>query len=322
MHSEHTHPGVLTPFICDFIKMRKNLGYASYNIKCSLFAFDLFAKNKKLSSISIPKELAEEWVKRRPNEASDTWSHRNGFLRQFAIYLNNLGYEAYIPSQVTNKPSSFTPYIYSDAELQALYSACDSLVLYDRHARSNMLVLPALIRMLAATGIRIGEAANLLDKDVNLEHNYFVLRSCKNGKDRIIPISESLADVCKQYRKYRLLLPSNSHFFFIKLNGCQCTAKSFSPWWDKLLKIARIQRRGKIVGPRIQDLRHTFCIKSMTHLTQQGKDLYYILPVLSTYLGHTSLASTDRYVRMTSEMYPDILNKTESICSYIFSDVK
>lgn len=322
MHSKSTHQGVLNPFIFDFIKMRKNLGYTSSSIKYSLFAFDVFAKNKKLSTISIPKDLAEEWVKRRPNEATDTWSHRNGFLRQFAIYLNNLGYEAYIPSQVVNKPSSFTPYIYSDAELQALYDACDSLILYDRHARSNIMVLPALIRMLAATGIRIGEAANLLDKDVNLEQNYFVLRNCKNGKDRMIPMSESLAEVCMQYRKYRRLLPSKSNFFFAKLNGCQCMANSFSPWWDKLLKIAQIKRRGKVAGPRIQDLRHTFCVKSMTHLAEQGKDLYYILPILSTYMGHTSLASTDRYVRMTAEMYPDILNKTESVCSYIFSDVK
>jgi|SRR5665647_328995 len=322
MHNKNTSQGVLASFICDFINMRKSLGFTSANIKYSLFAFDVFTKNKGLSDISISRQLGEEWCKRRPNETTDTWSHRNSFLRQFAIYLTNLGYEAYIPSQVITRPSSFTPYIFSDVELQALYDACDSLSLYDKHARSNIMVLPALIRMLAATGIRIGEATNLLDKDVNLEYNYFILRNCKNGKDRIIPMSESLADVCKQYRKYRTLLPSNSNFFFIKMNGCQCPPQSFSLWWDKLLKIAQIKRRGKMVGPRIQDLRHTFCIKSMTHLVQEGKDLYYILPILSTYVGHSSLASTDRYLRMTAEMYPDLLNKTESICSYIFSDVK
>lgn len=69
-------------------------------------------------------------------------------------------------------------------------------------------------------------------------------------------------------------------------------------------------------------LRHTFCVKSMIHLAREGKDLYYILPILSTYIGHQSLAATDRYVRMTSEMYPDLLSQTDSICSYIFSDLK
>jgi integrase/recombinase XerD len=60
----------------------------------------------------------------------------------------------------------------------------------------------------------------------------------------------------------------------------------------------------------------------MTQLAKEGKDLYYILPILSTYMGHQSIASTDRYVRMTAEMYPDLLNQTESICSYIFTDTK
>lgn len=314
--------GVLAPFVQDFLNMRRSLGYTSKSIKYSLVAFDKFAASQQLSEISITKELAEQWCKRRPNEATDTWCHRNGFLRQFAIYLTNIGYEAYIPPQVVNKRSTFTPYIFSDTELQALYDACDSLALYDRHARSNIMALPTLIRMLAATGIRVGEAANLLTSDVNLEHNYLLLRNCKNGKDRIVPISESLAQTCKQYLKYRMLLPSNSKFFFVKMNGCQCPANSFSIWWDKLLKAAEIKRRGKTVGPRIHDLRHTFCVKSMTQLAETGKDLYYILPILSTYIGHRSLASTDRYVRMTAEMYPDLLNKTESICSYIFSDVK
>jgi integrase/recombinase XerD len=43
---------------------------------------------------------------------------------------------------------------------------------------------------------------------------------------------------------------------------------------------------------------------------------------LSTYIGHQSLAATDRYVRMTSEMYPELLSKTDSICSYIFPELK
>jgi integrase/recombinase XerD len=205
MHNPTTSKGILAPFVYDFINMRKNLGFKSVSATYSLFAFDLFSKKRGLCHISVPRNLAEEWCKRRPNEVVDTWSHRNCFLRQFSIYLTNLGYEAYIPPRVINKPDTFIPYIFSDKELQALYDACDSLVLYDKHARTSLMVLPVLIRMLAATGIRIGEATSLLDKDVNLEHNYLILRNCKNGKDRMVPISESLADICKQYRKYRML---------------------------------------------------------------------------------------------------------------------
>ncbi|WP_297338562.1 tyrosine-type recombinase/integrase [Algoriphagus sp.] len=302
--------------------MRHNLGFKSGSSRFSLFAFDRFAREKGLRSITVTIELAEEWCAKRPGEAADTWSHRNCFLRQFSVYLSNLGHETFIPPRIPGpRDERFVPYIFSEAEIGAIYAACDRLTLYDRHARTHIMVLPALIRMLASTGIRIGEAVKLTNRDVNLEQNYLTLRSTKNGKDRLVPISGSLAAICVQYRKYRDLLPSNSDYFFVKLNGCGCQANGFSQWWNKILKMACIKHRGKTVGPRIQDLRHSFCIRALAHLLKEGKDLYYILPILSMYIGHTSLASTDRYVRMTSEMYPDLLDKTDSICSYIFSEL-
>jgi integrase/recombinase XerD len=322
MNNQHSPRGVLAPFVDDFINMRKNLGFKSQSTKRSLYSFDAFCRKQGVSTVTITKDIAEQWCGRRPDEATDTWSHRNCFLKQFSIYLSNLGYETYIPSKVFSKHDTFIPYIFLDNELQSLYAACDSLVLYDKHALSGMMVMPALIRMLVATGIRIGEATNLLKKDVNLEQNYLVVRNSKNGKDRLVPISESLASVCRQYLKYRELLPPNSNFFFVKMNGCSCPSASFGRWWNAVLKLAGIKHRGKTVGPRIQDLRHTFCVKSMVHLAQEGKDLYYILPILSTFVGHQSLAATDRYVRMTSEMYPELLSQIDSICSYIFSDLK
>ena len=256
MNNQFVSTGALAPYINDFINMRINLGFKSKSPKYSLLAFDAFAKKKGLECITITQELAEQWCCRRPNEATDTWCHRNGFLRQLSIYLNNLGYESYIPPKVVSRHDTFVPYIFSDEELQALFNASDSLMLYDKHARSGIMLVPILIRMLAATGIRIGEATNLLNKDVNLDLNYLILRNCKNGKDRMVPISESLADSCRQYRKYRDLLPPNSNFFLVRMNGCKCRSNSFSGWWNKLLKIAGINHRGKIVGPRLHDLRY------------------------------------------------------------------
>ena len=322
MHNQYRPKGILAPLVNDFINMRKNLGFKCISTKYSLFSFDTFSRKKGLSRITITRELAEEWCSRRPDEAADTWSHRNCFLRQFSTYLSNLGYESYIPPKVFTRRETFIPYIFSEEELEAIYHACDSLVLYDKHAKSGMMVLPALIRMLVATGIRISEATDLMEKDVNLENNYLILRNCKNGKDRMVPISESLAGICRQYRKYRALLPPNSNFFFVKLNGCRCPSTSFSGWWNAILKIAGINHRGATVGPRMQDFRHTFCVKSMARLAREGKDLYYILPILSTYMGHQSLAATDRYVRMTSEMYPELLSQIDSICTYIFPELK
>jgi hypothetical protein len=60
----------------------------------------------------------------------------------------------------------------------------------------------------------------------------------------------------------------------------------------------------------------------MHDMSVEGKDIYYSLPILSVYIGHRSIAATDGYVRMTSEMYPELIGKMEGICSYIYPTLK
>jgi len=314
--------GVLLQFINDFINMRHNLGYKSKSMEISLRAFDAFAFKEGLNEVTIHRELAQEWCKKRKGEANDTWSHRTNFLRQFSIYLVNIGYEAYIPNKPPSKHNAFIPYIYSDEEIKKIFEVTDHLSLYDRHANTLLMTVPLLIRMLYATGIRIGEGVNLNLEDINLEKNYLIIKDTKNGKGRMVPFSESLAKGCHQYLKYRNRLPKHCNNFFAKSNGCKCRASGYLRWWNQILHSAGIKHLGKVPGPRIHDLRHTFCVKSMHDLSMDGKDLYYSLPILSTYIGHQSIAATDGYVRMTSEMYPELINKMESICSYIFPNLK
>ena len=315
--------GVLLQFIRDFITMRHNLGYKSESMELSLKAFDSFACREGLNEVTIPKELSLKWCERRKGEATDTWSHRTNFLRQFAIYLSNMGYEVYIPTKPPFKhDSTFTPYIYSAEEIKRIFEAADQLRMHDRHANTLLMSVPLLVRMLYATGIRIGEAVHLNVEDVNLEENYLVVKGGKNGKDRMVPFSESLAEGCRQYLKYRNRLPDHCTRFFVKSNGCECRSDGYLYWWNRILSSAGIKHRGKIPGPRIHDLRHTFCVKSMHDMSTDGKDIYYSLPILSTYIGHQSIAATDRYVRMTSEMYPELIDKMESICSYIYPNLK
>ncbi len=85
--------------------------------------------------------------------------------------------------------------------------------------------MPALLRLLYSTGLRISEALAMRNEDVNLDENYLRVKDCKNGKERIIPISDSLASVCKEYVRYRDQLPVRkikSGYFFIKLDGSKC----------------------------------------------------------------------------------------------------
>ena len=84
--------GVFIPYIENFIKLKHNLGYGASSMERSLRAFDRFAKSKGVTRVCIPESLAKEWCAKRKGEANDTWSHRVTFLRQFCIYLFNMGW--------------------------------------------------------------------------------------------------------------------------------------------------------------------------------------------------------------------------------------
>ena len=55
-----------------------------------------------------------------------------------------------------------------------------------------MMVIPVLLRTLYSTAIRIGEAINLRNQDIDFEGHTIVLDNTKNGRQRLAPLNESL----------------------------------------------------------------------------------------------------------------------------------
>ncbi len=53
-------------------------------------------------------------------------------------------------------------------------------------------------------------------------------------------------------------------------------------------------------------------------MVDQGMDMYVALPVLSTYLGHKTIYATERYVRLTMELYPYIGEKCSAKFQRVF----
>ena len=76
-----------------------------------------------------------------------------------------------------------------------------------------------------------------------------------------------------------------------------------------LLQHAGIPYIGGGHGPRIHDWRHTFAVRSFKQMIDHGMDMYVALPVLSTYLGHKTIYATERYIRLTLDLYPYIAEK-------------
>jgi integrase/recombinase XerD len=301
--------------------MKMKLGFKYRTASGILFQIDRFAERGREISPGITKEFAEKWSKIFPNESEFHRYARVRHLAQFSSYLCDLGIQSYIPKLPPYPQSTFIPYIYSQKEMDAIFSACDELKLQRANMNSCIISLPALIRLLYSTGLRISEALALKNEDVNLEDSYLRVRDCKNGKERIIPISVSLASVCKEYVSYRDRLPvrkTKAGCFFVKLNGSKCECYGIHQRFKECLAKAGIAYIGRGHGPRVHDLRHTFAVTSLANMAEGGIDLYASLPILSNYLGHQSLDSTNHYVRLTANMYPGLLKDVDTVCLDVF----
>lgn len=310
-------------YIKQFIEMKRAFGFKFSTGSTILHQIDRLAEQRAETAPGITKEFATIWGEKRPHESGSYRYNRIRILAQFSSYLLDLGIQSYIPKLPHHPKNTFVPYIFSRNEIDAIFKACDTLILETINPASVIFSMPVLLRLLYATGIRIGEALNLKDKDVNLNENYLQIKDSKNGKERIIPISKSLVSVCEEYFKYRNHLPLGeikSGYFFVKLNGDKC-GQSVRSWFKRCLEKAGITGLVGNQTPRIHDLRHTFAVTALANMAESGIDLYASLPVLSNYLGHQSLEATNHYVRLTANMYPDLIKKVDMICLDVFPKI-
>ena len=62
---------------------------------------------------------------------------------------------------------------------------------------------------------------------------------------------------------------------------------------------------------RNRNNRHTHCVHCLRRWVLEGADLAAYLPILKTYMGHYSFKDMAHYLRLSAELYPDIIAKSE-----------
>jgi integrase len=320
------YQSIYAPYFKQFIAIKNGLGYTSLRSQWFFLELDNFFLYKDVREIGITKQQIEQWRATRINDGQCTIYDKYSILAQFSKYMCRIGYDCYIP-RLPRKISGFTPHIFTNKQMIDIFQACDHFELYDRHLNTTLFIMPAIIRLLYGTGLRINEALSLKNKDIDFEKKCLYVKKSKNGNERTSPLSETLIIVLKQYLHYRDRMPlprikDEESFFFVSPIGTKCLQGVVYDWFKKALAASGIPHQGDHKGPRLHDLRHTFAVHSLVKMSKSGLDLYYSLPLLSTCLGHKSLKSTDQYVRLTAEIYQDLLKDGKEISAHIFPKTK
>lgn len=91
--------------------------------------------------------------------------------------------------------------------------------------------------------------------------------------------------------------------FLVNRDGTPLAARTVGDAFGRLRRAAGVTgAEGARRQPRLHDLRHTFAVHRLTAWYRQGEDVQRMLPLLSTYLGHSSVAATQIYLTLTPEL--------------------
>jgi len=323
MGEQFEYRSVFAPYFGSFLKMKDAMGYGLNKFRYIFLEFDRFFVETGITDTYITSKQIAAWSKTRVNDKARTLYDKYSVLSQFCRYMCHLGYECYIPRLPRRKELDFIPYVFTHEQMESIFRECDRLTMLNTNMNSALFAIPALIRFLYSTGVRISEALSIKNMDVDYSRHRIIIMKTKNKMQRMVPINSSLEEVMKQYETYRNRMPveglmDKESFFFVSAIGKPATNCTVYKWFKKVLRQCGIPHIGENQGPRLHDVRHTSAVHSFEKMVKGGVDIYCALPILSTFLGHKTIKGTEKYVRMVQEMYPDIIEMENPVTSFVF----
>jgi integrase/recombinase XerD len=160
-----------------------------------------------------------------------------------------------------------------------------------------------LIGLLAATGLRLGEALGLDRQDVNLADGVLRVRG-KDAKQREVPLHHSTTRALCEYARLR-----DRHWpepktagFFVCTTGLRLRGWVVHKTFPQLIRQVGLEGRGQRARPRPHDLRHSYAVATLLDWYRDDEDVDAKLPLLSTTMGHVKPEHTYWYLQAVPEL--------------------
>ncbi len=305
-----------------FIAEKHALGFPYIESERITANFDRFCAENYPECHTITREMGLQWSIMHEGEGEKSVAIRIGVIRELARFMQRNGIEAYIIPNDFGKVSNtrFTPHIFTDEELTAIFTAADNLPISSRYYTTH-LVVPVLFRLLYSCGLRPAEGRLIKRKNIDLERGTLFIPESKGHKDRIVSMSDDMTNLCKKYDSQMKILCPDSEFFF----PASRQYSAFSQSWvsDTLWRCWNAAGLGGYSGnkPRPYDFRHTFATKTLYRWLKEGRELDNCLPYLSAYMGHAHFEHTAYYIHLVPEFFPQMSQMDMSRFSKLIPEV-
>jgi integrase len=294
--------------VSDYLAERRRLGFELGTMGLALASFARYVASVHHRG-ALTVDLMAEWARHDKwnRDNPQTWARRLKLLRPFARYLRQFDPRTEVPDESVfgPVPGRLAPHIYREEEIVDLLAAARELRPHDGLRPATFETLFGLI---ASTGLRVSEALDLLDADLDLKCAMLTVRQTKFAKSRQLQLHSSTVEALDRYRHLRIrqVRTTTEMTFFVGTRGQllgqplgdRQVHRVFNELRDKLGWV----NRGAHDGPRIHDLRHSFAVRRVMLWHAQDIDVDQAMLSLSTYLGHAKVSNTYWYLTAVPEL--------------------
>jgi integrase/recombinase XerD len=280
---------------CDYLRVERGLRPAS----CAAYAVDLeqFAEHVEqrdaLLLTATQADVSAFMERLRANHVeSRSIARKLSALRGFYRWLLMDKRIAYDPTVNIETPASWKVLPKSLAESEVA-EMLERTGMAARAADADALALRdhAILELLYAGGLRVGEICALREEDLHLDQARAQVRG-KGDKERIVPIGEKAVAAIEAYLQRgrpSLAKARVQRAFFLSKNGNALTRQ----WVWEMVRAASsgLLAGGAKASPH--KLRHSCA----THMVEHGADLRSV----QTLLGHADIATTQVYTHVAME---------------------
>lgn len=243
----------LQEHLAQYLSMRRALGYDLDTLERLVGQFLSWLAGQGKETFTTADAVT--WA-RLPVDADPCWwGMRLGAVRTFARYLDAIGVDVQVPPRgvLPRGPRRAAPFIYTQADLDAILDACPQVFTRPLQAAT----MHTAIALLAATGMRIGEALRLRPVDIDIATGVLTIRASKR-KDRLVPVHPTTMGALKTYEELparKATRPISDAPLLVSSRGTGYHRSTIEAYFARVVTAAGLGPRGA-ARPRLHDLRH------------------------------------------------------------------
>ena len=263
----------------------------------------------------ITTSLALQWAT-LPRTAQQRFYHakRLESMRGFARFCAVLDPRTEVPLTRLIGPAHRrrAPHIYTSNQVRLLLRRAAALPVIHFSDPLRPLTYVTLIGLIAATGLRMGEALRLREDDFDDKAGTLRVPRAKFSAERILPLHRSTVCALRRYQSARRRHPAFTDRFFAGRSGRPLNQNTVYYTFRGLTR--DLVTNGDRAYPRFHDFRHSLATRLIAKWSQQKFPVAHRLLLLCRYLGHRHFRDTFWYVSSDPAALKTASNRFNRFC--------